>query len=202
MNDPLYLFDEAYRAAAPALCGVDEAGRGPLCGPVGVAAVILDPAVPIEGLDDSKKISEKKREGLYEAIVARALAWNVVLVEPAVIDELNILGATLAGMRRAVEGLGAVPDLVLVDGDKTPPLFCRCEAVVGGDGLSASIAAASILAKVTRDRHMRALDAQYPQYELAKHKGYPTKRHYELLDQYGPQDFYRQSFLKKWRARQ
>ena len=195
---PLYAFDAQLRAAHGRLCGVDEAGRGPLCGPVCCAAVILDPKDPIPGVTDSKKLSAQRREALYQEIVRRALAYCVEFVSPQEIDEKNILWATMAGMTRAVTGLAASPDYVLVDGNRCPPdLPAPAQAVVKGDANSASIAAASILAKVSRDHYMLELDAQYPQYELAKHKGYPTARHYELIAQYGIQPFYRRSFLKK-----
>ncbi len=195
---PLYAFDAQLRAAHGRLCGVDEAGRGPLCGPVCCAAVILDPKDPIPGVTDSKKLSAQRREALYQEIVRRALAYCVEFVSPQEIDEKNILWATMAGMTRAVTGLAASPDYVLVDGNRCPPdLPVPAQAVIKGDANSASIAAASILAKVSRDRYMLELDAQYPQYELAKHKGYPTARHYELIAQYGIQPFYRRSFLKK-----
>lgn len=193
----LYAFDAELHKNHPLLCGVDEAGRGPLCGPVAVAAAILDPADPIEGINDSKKLSEKKREALYEEITARALAWKVVLVPPAEIDRLNILWATMDGMRQAVEGLALKPSLVLVDGDRCPQWAYESRPVTKGDVTSACIAAASILAKVSRDRYMTELDAQYPQYKLAQHKGYPTKLHYQLLEAHGIQDIYRRSFLKK-----
>lgn len=198
----LYAYDAALRAEAPLLCGVDEAGRGPLCGPLAVAAVILHPGRPVAGLDDSKKLGEARREALYESIIDASIAWNVELVQPAEIDRINILQATLAGMARAVGGLTVAPDFVLVDGNKPPSLSQTCRCIVKGDGLSASIAAASILAKVTRDRFMRQLDAEYPQYKLAKHKGYGTKLHYEMLELHGVQPFYRQSFLKSFYARQ
>ncbi len=195
---PLYAFDAQLRAAHGRLCGVDEAGRGPLCGPVCCAAVILDPKDPIPGVTDSKKLSAQRREALYQEIVRRALAYCVEFVSPQEIDEKNILWATMAGMTRAVTGLAASPDYVLVDGNRCPPdLPVPAQAVIKGDANSASIAAASILAKVSRDHYMLELDAQYPQYELAKHKGYPTARHYELIAQYGIQPFYRSSFLKK-----
>lgn len=198
-NEPaLYAFDEAKRAEHGVLCGVDEAGRGPLCGPVCCAAVILNPNDPIAGINDSKKLTEKRRELLYEEIVRRALAYQVVFISPQEIDERNILWATMDGMAQAVAGLGMAPAYVLIDGNRCPPgLACSAEAVVKGDARSASIAAASILAKVSRDRAMLELDRQYPQYQLAKHKGYPTKLHYELIAQYGIQPFYRRSFLKK-----
>ncbi|MGD9560076.1 MAG: ribonuclease HII [Oscillospiraceae bacterium] len=193
----LHTYDAAQRETAPLLCGVDEAGRGPLCGPVSVGAVVLDAAERIEGLDDSKKLSEAKREALYEEITRRALAWNVVLVPPEEIDRLNILQATMLGMQQAVDGLGLEPDLVLVDGNRCPHWRYASLAVTKGDATSASIAAASILDKVTRDRVMLQLDKAYPQYALAQHKGYPTALHYELLEKHGVQSFYRKSFLKK-----
>ena len=196
--NPLYEMDAEIRAQHGIFCGVDEAGRGPLCGPVSVAACILNPDDPIEGLNDSKKLSEKKREALYEQIVSRALAWKVILVGPEIIDRDNILQATMGGMRQAVEELDITPNYVVVDGNRCPTgLSMPCEAMVKGDARSASIAAASILAKVTRDRYMCELDKQFPQYKLAQHKGYPTKLHYELIAQYGIQPFYRRSFLKK-----
>ena len=196
--NPLYEMDAEIRAQHGIFCGVDEAGRGPLCGPVSVAACILNPDDPIEGLNDSKKLSEKKREALYEQLVSRALAWKVILVGPEIIDRDNILQATMGGMRQAVEELDITPNYVVVDGNRCPTgLSMPCEAMVKGDARSASISAASILAKVTRDRYMCELDKQFPQYKLAQHKGYPTKLHYELIAQYGIQPFYRRSFLKK-----
>jgi len=198
-TDPaLYAFDEEQRGEHGVICGVDEAGRGPLCGPVCCAAVILDPNDPIEGVNDSKKLSEKKREALFEEIIRRAVAYKVVFVSPQEIDEKNILWATMDGMAKAVAELPVTPDYVLIDGNRCPPRLSQpARAVVKGDANSASIAAASILAKVSRDRYMLELDAQYPQYQLAKHKGYPTALHYELIAQYGIQPFYRRSFLKK-----
>ena len=197
-STPLYDYDEALRTECGSLCGVDEAGRGPLCGPVCCAAVILNPEDPIQGVTDSKKLSEKRREELYDQIIQRALAWYVEFVSPQEIDEKNILWATMAGMARAVSALETRPALVLIDGNRCPPgLEMPSRAVVKGDATSASIAAASILAKVSRDRYMCELDAQYPQYQLAKHKGYPTALHYQLIQQYGIQPFYRRSFLKK-----
>lgn len=194
----LYEYDAALHADAPLLCGVDEAGRGPLCGPVSIGAVILDMDKPIEGLDDSKRLTEKARERLYDEIIKTALAYQVVLVSPDEIDRLNILQATMEGMRRAVEGLPMQPNLVLVDGNRLPALTMPARAVTKGDATSACIAAASVLAKVTRDRYMVELDKQYPQYKLAQHKGYPTKLHYQLLAEHGVQDFYRKSFLKSF----
>lgn len=192
----LYSFDKSFQDEFGLVCGVDEAGRGPLCGPVCVAAVILDASKHIDGLNDSKKTSESKREKLYESITETAVSWHAVLVPPDEIDRLNILGATMSGMKSAVEGLQKKPDCVLVDGNKSPQLDIPSHCVVKGDAKSASIAAASIIAKVTRDRYMLRLDKMYPQYMLAKHKGYPTKMHYQLINMYGVQPFYRKSFLK------
>ena len=189
--------DARVREAAR-FAGVDEAGRGPLCGPVCVAACILDPENPVYGINDSKKLTEKKREALFDEICEKALAYRIVFVGPEVIDRENILQATMGGMQQAVEELDIVPNLVLVDGNRTPAgLQIPAQPVVKGDATSASIGAASVLAKVSRDRYMLELDKQYPQYQLAKHKGYPTKLHYELIAQYGIQPFYRRSFLKK-----
>ncbi|MFI3169192.1 MAG: ribonuclease HII [Faecalibacterium sp.] len=194
----LYAFDAEVWANHGCFAGVDEAGRGPLCGPVSVAACILDPANPIEGINDSKKLTEKKRELLFAEIKEKALAYYIVFVDAATIDCENILWATMGGMEKAAQGLELTPNLVLVDGNRCPPtLEIPCEFVVKGDAKSASIAAASILAKVSRDHHMQLLDAQYPQYGLAKHKGYPTKAHYAAIAEHGIQDFYRKSFLKK-----
>ena len=198
VSRPLYAYDDAVRAENGCFAGVDEAGRGPLCGPVCVAACILDPEKPVYGINDSKKLTEKKREALFEEIKAKALAYSIIFVGPEVIDRENILHATLGGMRRAVEELEITPHLVLVDGNRCPEgLAMPAQPVVKGDAASASIGAASILAKVSRDRYMLELDRQYPQYQLAKHKGYPTKLHYELIEKYGIQPFYRRSFLKK-----
>lgn len=184
------------------VCGVDEAGRGPMAGPVCAAAVILPDGLALEGLDDSKKLSEKKREALFEPIKARALAYGIAFASAAEIDRLNILNATFLAMNRAVAALALPPDVLLVDGNTTRgisgyPSF----SLIGGDGKSASIAAASILAKVSRDRLMRKLDEQYPQYGFAKHKGYPTKAHREAILQYGPCPQHRLSFgfLKAYR---
>lgn len=197
-NEALYAFDAQQRALFGTLCGVDEAGRGPLCGPVCCAAVILNPEDPIAGINDSKKLTEKRREALFEEIVRRAVAYKVIFISPQEIDEKNILWATMDGMAQAVAGLNPQPQYVLIDGNRCPPeLSVPAQAVVKGDATSASIAAASILAKVSRDHYMMELDQQYPQYQLAKHKGYPTKLHYQLIAEYGIQPFYRRSFLKK-----
>ena len=192
-------FDREYRSnGAGLLCGVDEAGRGPLAGPVCAAAVIVPDDVELPGLNDSKKLTDKKRRELYDIITEQALSWSVALVDEKTIDEINILQATFRAMEQAVAGLTMTPDLVLVDGNREPPLPMKTECVVGGDGKSASIAAASILAKVTRDRLMEELDETYPQYGFAVHKGYGTKRHYEALRTYGPSPIHRQTFLKKF----
>lgn len=192
-------FDAVLRREYPLLCGVDEAGRGPLAGPVCCAAVILDPDNPVEGLNDSKKLTEKKREALYPQIMEKALAYSIVFVEEATIDEINILQATMLGMRQAVQGLSVIPDHILIDGNKCPEgLPAGCRYVIGGDAKSASIAAASILAKVTRDHYMIELDEKFPQYGLAKHKGYGTKQHYESIREFGLQPFHRRSFLKNY----
>lgn len=176
------------------VAGVDEVGRGPLCGPVVTAAVILDPLRPIAGLNDSKKLSEKKREALFIEIQEKALAWSIGRAEVEEIDRLNILQATMLAMQRAVEGLSIQPDLALIDGNRCPQLSMAAEAVVQGDGLVAEISAASILAKVSRDREMIVLDAQYPGYGIAKHKGYPTPGHLQALRALGPTPIYRRSF--------
>ena len=184
------------------ICGTDEAGRGPLCGNVAAGACILPYGVDIPGLNDSKKLTEKKREKLYDIITSSAIAWAVGEASPEEIDDINILNAAQLAMRRAVAGLSVTPDLVLVDGNVARDFPMDAVAVVKGDSKSPSIAAASILAKVTRDRELIALDEKYPFLGLAKHKGYPTKAHYAALnayiDEYGaPPDIYRLSFLKK-----
>ena len=203
ISAPLYAYDADIRAQYGCFAGVDEAGRGPLCGPVCVAACILDPEDPVYGINDSKKLSEKKREALFDQIVEKALAYKIVFVGPDIIDRDNILNATMGGMRQAVEGLDIVPNLVLVDGNRIPAgLTMPAQSVVKGDATSASIGAASILAKVSRDRYVAdALDREYPQYQFAKHKGYGTKLHYAMLDEYGPCPEHRMTFLKKWEAR-
>ena len=174
--------------------GVDEAGRGPLAGPVIAAAVILDPRRPIAGLADSKKLSERQRERLYDEILEKALAWSTGRAEVAEIDRINILQASLLAMSRAVEGLAVQPSLAQIDGNRCPPLICPTEAVIGGDGTVARIGAASILAKVTRDREMLELDDGYPGYGLARHKGYPTRAHLEALRELGVSPVHRRSF--------
>lgn len=185
--------------ASVLVAGVDEVGRGPLVGDVVTAAVILDPNRPIWGLNDSKKLSEKSREALFDEICEKALSFHVGRASPAEIDELNILHATMLAMQRAVAGLARAPELVLVDGNRSPAfthqgLSLPSHSIVKGDGLIASISAASIIAKVTRDREMDALDAAYPQYGFAKHKGYPTKAHFDAIAEHGVFDQYRKSF--------
>jgi ribonuclease HII len=176
------------------IAGVDEAGRGPLAGPVVVAAVVLNPAHPIEGLDDSKKLSEKKREELFPLIRRYAMAWAVAEVSPEEIDRINILQATLLGMKRAVENLSLSPTLALVDGNRAPSLNCRVRTIVQGDRLEPAISAASILAKVTRDRLMHEMHQRYPVYRFDQHKGYPTPLHLSLLALHGPCPEHRRSF--------
>ena len=176
------------------IAGVDEVGRGPLVGAVVTAAVILDPNNPIEGLNDSKKLSEKKRLALAEEIKAKALAWSLGRAERHEIDEINILKATMLAMQRAVNGLKIHPDFVLIDGNKCPILIYPAQAVVKGDSLVPAISAASILAKVTRDAEMEVLHQQYPQYGFAEHKGYPTAKHLAALKEHGPIMQHRRSF--------
>ncbi len=190
--------DIAYEKGFKLVCGVDEAGRGPLAGPVCAAAVILPKGHIIEGVNDSKKLTEKKREVLYDIIKEEALDYSIAFASEKEIDEYNILQATYLAMKRAVEGLSLECDYALIDGNRMPPLDIEGETVIKGDAKSQSIAAASILAKVTRDRLMLELAKKYPQYQFEKHKGYGTKLHYEMLDKFGPSDIHRQTFLKSW----
>ena len=188
------------------LCGVDEAGAGPLAGPVYAAAVILPREIDLPGLNDSKKLTPKKRDALFDAITAAAVAYSVASVTAEEIDELDILNARMLALNRAIAGLSIQPDLCLIDGNRDHGSAVTITAphitLVGGDGKSASIAAASILAKVSRDRYVTdVLDREYPQYQFARHKGYGTKLHYEMLDRYGPCPAHRRTFLKKWEAR-
>lgn len=176
------------------IAGVDEAGRGPLIGAVVTAAVILDPNQPIEGLNDSKKLTAKKREQLFIEIQEKALAWCIAEASHEEIDQLNILQATMLAMKRAVEGLHIQPDLVRIDGNRCPDLNLTCEAVIGGDALHQEISAASILAKVARDRQMQALDLIHPDYGFAKHNGYPTKAHLEAMQTHGVLKEHRRSY--------
>ena len=184
--------DEGYSA----ICGCDEAGRGPLCGPVVAAACILDSSIEIEGLNDSKKLTEKKREKLYDTIIATSLAYSIAGASVDEINELNILEATLLAMRRAIDGLSIKADFALIDGNVSRDFQISAKAVIGGDARSYSIAAASILAKVTRDRMCIDLDARYPDYGIAKHKGYGTKMHMEALRKYGPTPIHRKQFIR------
>jgi ribonuclease HII len=176
------------------ICGVDEAGRGPLAGAVFAAAVILNPERPIAGLADSKKLTEKKRDALALEIKAYALAWAVASCSEEEIDEINILGASMLAMKRAIETLKITPDLVQVDGNQCPKIALPCEAIVKGDSKVAAISAASILAKTARDAELYALDAKYPQYGFAKHKGYPTPYHLEMLSLHGVSEIHRKSY--------
>ena len=178
------------------ICGVDEAGRGPLAGPVFAAAVILPLGADLPGLNDSKKLSEKIRERLYNEIISIAPAYGIAFADHKEVDELNILRATFLAMDRAIRQLSLRHDIALIDGNRAPGLDSRCKCVVGGDGKSASIAAASILAKVSRDKYMYEMASIYPQYAFEKHKGYGTKLHYERLREYGPSEIHRVTFLK------
>ena len=195
----LWLYEhEAAREGFACICGVDEAGRGPLAGPVCAAAVILPPDIQIEGLNDSKKLTDKKRRALYDVITEQAVSYGIAFADEQEIDEINILQATFLAMRRAFEKLTVAPDIALIDGNRAPGLSCRERTIVHGDALSASVAAASILAKVTRDRLMEEYDAQYPQYGFAVHKGYGTQRHYAALREFGACPIHRQSFLRRF----
>lgn len=195
---PDYEFEKAaVNSGFSCICGVDEAGRGPLAGPVCAAAVILPAGAVIEGLDDSKKLTEKKRERLYDIIKQTAVAYSVAYGTLEEIETVNILEATYLAMNRAIEGLTVKPDFALIDGNRVPRgIKIPCETVVKGDSRSMSVAAASVLAKVTRDRLMLEYDKKYPEYNFKKHKGYGTKEHTELIKQYGPCEIHRLSFLK------
>lgn len=194
----LYDFEhEKYLEGYKHICGVDEAGRGPLAGPVFAAAVILPTDYEIDGINDSKKLSEKKREKLYDEIIKHAIAYSIQSSDNLLIDKINILAATMQTMKNAVSSLSVKPDIVFVDGNRLPELDVQSEYVIHGDEISASIAAASILAKVSRDRFMYEMDKKYPEYEFAKHKGYGTKLHYEKLREFGPSEIHRMTFLKK-----
>ena len=188
---------EAFSLGYTNICGVDEAGRGPLAGPVCAAAVILPRNHIIEDVNDSKKLSEKKREILFDVIRNQALSYSIAFATVEEIENLNILEATMLAMKRAVKGLNITPDFVMVDGNKCPEIDIKCESIVKGDANSMSIAAASILAKVSRDRLCYEYAKQYPQYSFDKHKGYGTKLHIEMIRKYGPCPIHRKSFLKK-----
>ena len=196
---PDFAYEEKWKTAGySAVCGVDEAGRGPLAGPVYAAAVILPDGCAISGLNDSKKLSEKQREALFPLIEEAAVACSVAFATVEEIETYNILGATFLAMRRAIEGLAVPADFALIDGNRKPDrLSIPCETVVKGDAKSMSVAAASILAKVSRDRLMEEYDRQYPEYGFAKHKGYGTKQHNEAILAYGPTPIHRRKFLRK-----
>lgn len=195
--DWLYYENTAYEKGYNLVCGVDEAGRGPLAGPVCAAAVVLPKGLILEGVNDSKKLTEKKREALFDVITQQALDWSIAFATVEEIEEINILNAAMLAMKRAVEGLKNPVDFAIIDGNRKPPLEIDCEAVVKGDAKSMSVAAASILAKVSRDRILRQYAVDYPQYGFEKHKGYGTKVHVEALKKYGPCEVHRPSFLKK-----
>ena len=188
---------EIYDSGLSPLCGVDEAGRGPLAGPVCAAAVILPRGTVIEGLNDSKKLSEKRREALYDEIIGKAIAFGVAFASVEEIEEKNILEATFLAMNRAIEKLSVVPALALIDGNRNKGIALPSRCVIGGDGKCADIAAASILAKVTRDRYMLEMAEKYPQYGFDRHKGYGTAAHYAAIREYGPSPIHRMSFLRK-----
>ena len=191
------LENEIYAGGVKLLCGVDEAGRGPLAGPVCAAAVILPQNCGIEGLNDSKKLTEEKREALFDVICASAVSYGIAFATVEEIEEYNILGATFMAMNRAIAQLDPVPELALIDGNRNTGIQIPSRCIVGGDGKCADIAAASVLAKVTRDRYMRQMAELYPQYGFEKHKGYGTKAHYEAIRAYGPSPIHRPSFLRK-----
>ena len=206
MSVDLYFEEKARAAGFSAVCGVDEAGAGPLMGPVYAAAVILPADCVIEGLDDSKKLTEKKREALFPVIFEKAVACAVASVDASEIDASDILSARMKAMQLAIDALEVPADYALIDGNRDHGASAKIttphETVIGGDGVSLSIAAASVLAKVSRDSYVvEVLDPQYPEYQFAKHKGYGTKLHYEMLDRYGPSPVHRKTFLKKWEAR-
>lgn len=196
--DWLLYENEALSDGYEIICGVDEAGRGPLAGPVYAAAVILPKGHIVEGVNDSKKLSEKKRELLFDKIIDECVCYSIGTASEKEIDEINILQATYLAMKRAVDGLEIVPQLALIDGNRIPPLTSTdARAIVKGDAKSASIACASILAKVSRDRYMLEMAKKYPEYQFEKHKGYGTKLHYEMIDKYGICEIHRKTFLKK-----
>ena len=190
--------NKAYEQGFKVVCGVDEAGRGPLAGDVYAAAVILPKGCVIEGVNDSKKLSEKKREALFDKIVEQCVSYGIGTASVEEIDEINILQATFLAMRRAVDALEVKPDIALIDGNRKPGLDIAQWDIVKGDASSANIAAASIIAKVSRNRYMKDIAKKYPQYQFEKHKGYGTKLHYEMLDKYGISDIHRKTFLKKY----
>lgn len=189
--------NKAYESGFEIVCGVDEAGRGPLAGPVYAAAVILPKGHIIDGVNDSKKLSEKKRNLLFDKIIDECVCYSIGTADVREIDEINILQATFLAMRRAVEGLSVNPDIALIDGNKRPGLAMAEWEIIKGDAKSANIAAASIIAKVSRDRYMLEMSEKYPEYQFEKHKGYGTKLHYEMIEKYGISPIHRKTFLKK-----
>lgn len=189
--------NKALESGYKIICGVDEAGRGPLAGPVYAAAVILPKGHIVEGVNDSKKLSEKKREMLFEKIISECVCYSVGTASEQEIDEINILQATFLAMKRAVNGLSVKPDIALIDGNKKPGLDIVEWDIIKGDSKSANIAAASIIAKVSRDRYMLEMAEKYPQYQFERHKGYGTKLHYEMIEKYGISPIHRKTFLKK-----
>ena len=197
MTELWELENEIYDSGVERICGVDEAGRGPLAGPVCAAAVILPRGLEIEGLNDSKKLSEKKRDKLFDAICAEAVSYGIAFASVEEIEEVNILNAAMLAMNRAIERLSVKPTLALIDGNRDSAINMPSRCVVKGDAKCADIAAASILAKVTRDRYMLEMAEKYPEYHFEKHKGYGTKLHYEALHEYGPCEIHRPSFLRK-----
>lgn len=197
MSELWTLENEIYAEGFSLICGVDEAGRGPLAGPVCAAAVILPRGLEIDGLDDSKKLSEKKREKLFDDIVNAAVSYGIAFAGVEEIEEHNILGATFMAMNRAIGQLSPKPELALIDGNRNKGICIESRCVVKGDSKCADIAAASILAKVTRDRYMLEMAEKYPQYRFEQHKGYGTKLHYEMLREYGPSPIHRRDFLRK-----
>lgn len=197
MTELWELENEIYDSGVERICGVDEAGRGPLAGPVCAAAVILPRGLEIEGLNDSKKLSEKKRDKLFDAICAEAVSYGIAFASVEEIEQVNISNAAMLAMNRAIEKLSVKPTLALIDGNRDSAINMPSRCVVKGDAKCADIAAASILAKVTRDRYMLEMAVKYPEYHFEKHKGYGTKLHYEALREYGPCEIHRPSFLRK-----
>ncbi|MCR5539993.1 MAG: ribonuclease HII [Ruminococcus sp.] len=194
-------FDDTYREKYEVVCGCDEAGRGPLAGDVFAAAVVFDKDTVIEGINDSKKLTAKKREKLFDEIIDKALDFSIQCATVAEIEEINILNCAMLAMKRSVEAMKIKPNVCLIDGNKTPDVECDAIAVVKGDAQSQAIAAASILAKVARDRYMMDMAEKYPEWQFEKHKGYGTKLHYQMIDKYGESPIHRPSFLKKYYAK-
>ncbi len=194
-------FDDSYREKYEVVCGCDEAGRGPLAGDVFAAAVVFDKDTVIEGINDSKKLTAKKREKLFDEIIEKALDFSIQCATVAEIEDINILNCAMLAMKRSVEAMKIKPNVCLIDGNKTPDLECDAIAVIKGDAQSQAIAAASILAKVARDRYMLQMAEKYPEWQFEKHKGYGTKLHYQMIDKYGESPIHRPSFLKKYYAK-